>query len=181
MHYGAALWSGKGSWPPLQCWGTAESTVSIILIFDGMIEWQHQGSVGGTGAVLETAARWLVSQTQPVPLASREREIFGTEEGFCTGWHREQVPAVGDLQQRHLLHHCLDICLLIFSHVCVPSLHCHPLYMARISGARLHVRNSIGGDRIESRGSRSKPLNTNRLSRIYYRFLLLIPPRPCRG
>lgn len=41
-------WSGQE--PRLQRWGRAESAVNSSLIFDGGIEWQHRGSVGGTGA-----------------------------------------------------------------------------------------------------------------------------------
>lgn len=73
-------------------------------------------------------------------------QVLGTEEGFCTGWHRGQVPAVGDLRQRDLLHCCPDICyryaaVFVFFH----STAIHSIWPGWISGARLHGRSSIEG------------------------------------
>ena len=72
--------------------------------------------------------------------------VLGTEEGFCTGWHRGQVPAAGDLRQRDLLHCCPDICyryaaVFVFFH----STAIRSIWPGWISGAGLHGRNSIEG------------------------------------
>lgn len=146
--------------PWLQRWGRADSAVSIALIFDRDTERQCWGSAGGTGASpgkrgsvvwlqasSHSTGQWRMAEAgHSACTRTRPSQVLGVEEGFCTGWHRGQAPAVGDLQQGDVLHCCLDICyqysaMFVFLH----STAIHYIWPGWISGAQLHMRNSIEG------------------------------------
>lgn len=72
-------------------------------------------------------------------------QVLGTEEASCLG-HLGQVLAVGDLQQRDLLHRCPGICYWHSATVVFfPSTTIHYIWPGWNRGAHLHVRNSIEG------------------------------------
>lgn len=88
-------------------------------------------------------------------------QVLGTEEASCTEAPRTGS-GTGGCSAEGSAALLPGHWLLAFSHICVPSLHCHPLYMARMgSWGSLTCEKFNRGAGIKLRSSRSKPINTD--------------------